>query len=115
MVFVLHGNHHAEPGNRARNLMPPIVSVPLAGAIWCLLLLTLGPAGSLFFFGFMAGYVAYDGLHFACHQVTMRGRVLRRWQQHHLRHHYARDEGNYAITAIFWDKVFATQVLPKGR
>jgi sterol desaturase/sphingolipid hydroxylase (fatty acid hydroxylase superfamily) len=114
VVFVLHGNHHAEPGNRARNLMPPIISIPISGAVLCLLLLAVGSVGFLFFLGFMFGYAVYDGLHFACHQFTMRGRVLWRWQQHHLHHHYAKEEGNYAITAIFWDRVFGTKVASRN-
>jgi sterol desaturase/sphingolipid hydroxylase (fatty acid hydroxylase superfamily) len=47
--------------------------------------------------------------------MPMRGPVLRQMRRHHLRHHHAREEGNYAITAIFWDWVFGTEVPAKRR
>ena len=28
LVFAIHGNHHAQPTDHLRNLMPPIVSLP---------------------------------------------------------------------------------------
>lgn len=115
LIFLMHGNHHVEPGDRYRNIMPPIVSVWLAGAVWLAFVMVLGPVGSLIFLGFAIGYVAYDSIHYACHQFPMRGPVLRQLRRHHIRHHYARREGNYAITAIFWDRLFRTEVPVKGR
>jgi sterol desaturase/sphingolipid hydroxylase (fatty acid hydroxylase superfamily) len=78
-------------------------------------LLAFGAAGSLPFFGFMVGYVAYDGVHHTCHHFAMRGPVFRALKRHHLRHHHAKQNGNFAITAIFWDRIFGTRILIKGR
>ncbi len=114
-IFVMHGNHHVEPNDPERNMMPPIVSLPWSAAIWGAFLLMFGPVGSLVFLGFAIGYVVYDGIHYACHQFPMRGPVLRQLKRHHIRHHYAKKEGNYAITAIFWDRVFGSNVPAKGR
>jgi sterol desaturase/sphingolipid hydroxylase (fatty acid hydroxylase superfamily) len=110
LIFLLHGNHHRAPSDGDRNLMPPIFSMPVLGACWGLFLLLLGSAGSVVFLGFAIGYVAYDLTHYACHQFTMAGAVLGRLQRHHARHHYARRDGNYAITAIFWDRLFGTRI-----
>jgi sterol desaturase/sphingolipid hydroxylase (fatty acid hydroxylase superfamily) len=110
LVFLMHGNHHVDPSDSYRNLMPPLVSVALLGAFWALFLVLLGPAGSVVFIGFAVGYVTYDSVHYACHQYPMRGPLLGRMRQHHSRHHYSGQEGNYAITAIFWDRVFGTSV-----
>jgi sterol desaturase/sphingolipid hydroxylase (fatty acid hydroxylase superfamily) len=115
LAFLFHGNHHASPSDSDRNLMPPIVSIPIALFVWGTLAWIFGAVGSILFVGFISGYIAYDGLHYACHQYTMPGGVLRRIQQHHLRHHYARQQGNYAVTAIFLDKVFGTKVSADGR
>jgi sterol desaturase/sphingolipid hydroxylase (fatty acid hydroxylase superfamily) len=115
VVFVTHGNHHVEPNDPYRNLMPPIISVPVLAAVWALCLLVVGPPGTVLFLGFMIGYVLYDGVHYACHQFPMRRGLLRHLRQHHIRHHYTRQEGNYAITATIWDWVFGTHIPVKGR
>ncbi len=112
--FVMHGNHHDDPNDPHRSMMPPIVSVTWSAAIWGLFVLLFGNAGSVLFLGFAIGYVTYDSIHYACHQLPVRGRLLRELRRHHLRHHFGRQEGNYAITAIFWDRVFGSRVGPKG-
>ncbi|HLY87552.1 MAG TPA: sterol desaturase family protein [Acetobacteraceae bacterium] len=115
LIFLMHGNHHVDPGDRYRNIMPPIVSLWVIGGFWGVSVLLLGPVGSVLSLGFAIGYVVYDGIHYACHQFPMRSPVLRQLKRHHIRHHYAKQEGNYAITAIFWDRVFRTDVRVKGR
>lgn len=109
-VFVIHENHHAHPNDPLRNLMPPIVSIPVGGAIWALSLWAMGAQGTWFLFGFMLGYVAYDLVHFACHQLPMKGRLARVLKTHHMRHHHLKARGNYAITGMIWDRVFATRI-----
>ncbi|RZM31643.1 MAG: fatty acid hydroxylase [Sphingomonas sp.] len=115
LIFVTHGNHHAMPGDRYRNIMPPIVSVVISGMIWIAFYLMFGAPGSVLFLGFGIGYVVYDVIHYACHQLPMRGPLLRKLRQHHNRHHYAKQEGNFAITAIVWDRVFGTYIPHKKR
>ncbi len=115
LIFVTHGNHHADPGDKYRNIMPPAVSLVLLGSIWAMFMLLLGPPGSILFLGFAAGYVLYDSVHYACHQFPMRAPVLRQLHRHHTRHHYSRKDGNFAITAIFWDRIFRTAIPTKDR
>lgn len=113
LIYLVHGNHHVAPGDSHRNIMPPIVSVVIAGMVWGVFWLLLGPAGTVLFLGFAIGYVVYDSVHYACHQLPMRSPMLRQLRRHHIRHHYARQEGNFAVTAIFWDRVFGTDVPAK--
>jgi len=113
VIFLTHGNHHVAPSDSYRNLMPPIVSIAILGSMWCVFLLLAGPPGSALFLGFAIGYVTYDAVHYACHQYPMRGPVLGRLRRHHMRHHFGSREGNYAITAIIWDRVFRTEVPAK--
>lgn len=110
LVYILHGNHHNVPNDPWRNLMPPIVSLPVGGVIWATMLSLFGPMGSWLFLGFMTGYVIYDLLHYACHQRPMKGPLLRKFRNHHLRHHYSRKHGNYAITGLIWDSLFHTSL-----
>jgi sterol desaturase/sphingolipid hydroxylase (fatty acid hydroxylase superfamily) len=116
IIFVIHGNHHAEPNDPLRNLMPPIVSIPVGALIWVLSIAVFGPSGTWFLLGFMMGYVAYDLVHFACHQFPMKGRIARALKVHHMRHHHLKVGGNYAITGMIWDRIFATRIssVPKG-
>ena len=109
-VFLLHGNHHSVPGDRLRNLMPPIVSLPIGGTIWTILAVIVGAASGWVFLGFMSGYVAYDMTHYACHQWPMKGRMARMLKTHHMRHHHAGQAGNYAITGMMWDRLFGTRI-----
>lgn len=110
-IFVIHANHHADPNDALRNLMPPIVSVPVGAAVWGLSLQVMGAQGTWFLLGFMLGYVVYDLVHFACHQRPMKGPFSRMLKVHHMRHHHLKVEGNYAITGMIWDRIFSTRIL----
>jgi sterol desaturase/sphingolipid hydroxylase (fatty acid hydroxylase superfamily) len=109
-VFIIHGNHHADSNDPLRNLMPPIVSIPVGLLVWVAALAVAGPAGTWLLFGFMSGYVAYDIVHYACHQFPMKRRLGRMLKAHHMRHHHLKTKGNYAITGMVWDRVFATRI-----
>lgn len=110
IVFVIHGNHHAEPNDPLRNLMPPIVSVPLGALIWVTMVAVGGAQATWCFLGFMLGYVGYDLVHYACHQRPMKGRWARALKVHHMRHHHLRAAGNYAVTGVFWDWLLSTRI-----
>ena len=110
MVFLTHGNHHESPNDPMRNLMPLLVSLPVAAVVWGIGLALLGRAGTWLFLGWITGYVIYDLLHYACHQWPMRGRLGAALKRHHMRHHHFDETGNYAISGIFWDRVFGTWI-----
>lgn len=109
-IFLTHGNHHAAPSDPQRNIMPPLVSMGITGSVWGLFVVLMGRPGSVLFLGFIIGYILYDSVHYACHQFPMRKGILGQLRRHHIRHHFGKQEGNYAITAIFWDRVFGTRV-----
>lgn len=110
VIFVIHENHHKDPDDILRNLMPPIVSIPVGLVVWALSLWALGAQGTWFLLGFMTGYVAYDLVHFATHRLPMKGRIARMLKTHHMRHHHLKVEGNYAITGMIWDRIFSTRI-----
>lgn len=109
-VFVIHGNHHIQPSDKLRSLMPPIVSFPIGLAAAGLLNAAFGAAGPWMLFGFVAGYVAYDLTHYGSHQWPMRGWLGQRLKRHHMMHHFVSEEGNFAVTALFWDRVLGTGI-----
>jgi sterol desaturase/sphingolipid hydroxylase (fatty acid hydroxylase superfamily) len=109
-IFLIHGNHHDNAGDALRNMMPLIVSVPVAAAMWGACVALLGEAGTWAFLGWITGYVIYDGVHYACHQWPMRGRLGSALKRHHMRHHHLDDTGNYGISSMFWDRVFGTRI-----
>ena len=110
MIFLMHGNHHHDPGDPLRGLMPLPASLPIAGMVWLVLYLLAGAPGTWIFLGFMIGYVLYDVVHFACHQWDMGGPLGAMLKRHHMRHHFVDHDGNFAITAIWWDRVFGSQI-----
>lgn len=109
-VFIMHGNHHADPNDPLRNLMPPIASIPITGSVWLVFLALFGAAGTWAFVGFIVGYVIYDMLHYACHQWPMKGKVWLPFKKHHMRHHFGANEGNYAISGLVLDRMLGTHV-----
>lgn len=109
-IFIIHGNHHADPNDPLRNLMPPAVSLSVGAVVWFVCYSAIGPAGTWTFLGFMMGYVAYDLVHYACHQWSMKGRLARLIKVHHMRHHHLRVRGNYAITGMAWDRLLSTRI-----
>lgn len=110
VVFIIHGNHHLEPTDKLRSLMPPIISFPIALGVAALLDAAFGSWSAWMLFGFLLGYVAYDLTHYATHQWPMRGWLGQKLKRHHMLHHFVSENGNYAVTALFWDRVFGTRV-----
>lgn len=110
LMFMIHGNHHADPTDPLRNLMPPIVSVPLGATVWGACLVFVGPAGTWLFAGWIIGYVLYDVIHFGCHQWPIHNRISGVFKVNHIRHHYAGTNGNFAITGMVWDRLFRSRI-----
>jgi sterol desaturase/sphingolipid hydroxylase (fatty acid hydroxylase superfamily) len=108
--FLFHGIHHEYPRDPLRLVMPPSVSLPLAGAFYLLFRSLLGGVWSMpFFAGFMAGYLCYDSLHYAVHHYSFKGNRLFAWiKRHHLRHHYLNDRTGYGVSSPLWDYIFGT-------
>lgn len=110
IVFLMHGNHHENPNDRLRNMMPFIVSLPISAIAWATSLALLGASGTWLFLGWISGYVIYDAVHYACHQWPMKGTIGRALKRHHMHHHYVDEKANYAISAIFWDRILRTRI-----
>ncbi len=110
LLFLLHGCHHADPQDKRRNVMTPAVTLAIGGVFLAIFVTAIGPAlGAVAFAGFMAGYLAYDLTHYACHQMDIPW--LRGLKRRHLAHHFAGQEANFAVTLPLWDRLFGTPVV----
>jgi dihydroceramide fatty acyl 2-hydroxylase len=114
--WMVHGVHHDHPNDPLRLVMPPGASVPLALVFYALFWLVLG-ADRAFAFGagFLAGYLAYDMIHYHLHHHTPRTPLGRWLRELHMRHHFQDDERGFGISAPYWDRVFGTMHVRRGR
>ena len=109
-VYLVHGVHHAYPGDVGRVVMPPIVSVPLACAFYLLFVGSLGVSmGEGLYAGFLAGYVGYDTMHASFHAAGMRVRWLARLRRNHVLHHFQCPDRRFGVSTTFWDHVFRSR------
>jgi dihydroceramide fatty acyl 2-hydroxylase len=114
--WMVHGVHHDHPNDPLRLVMPPGASVPLALIFYALFLLVLGADRALAFgAGFLAGYLAYDMIHYHLHHHMPRTRLGRWLRELHMRHHFQDDERGFGISAPYWDRVFGTMHVRRGR
>lgn len=107
--WIIHGVHHDHPNDPLRLVMPPGASVPLAAG-FLLLFWAVLPYPSWLVFGaaFLAGYLAYDMLHFHVHHHRPTTRLGRRLRELHMRHHFQDHTTGFGVSAPFWDHVFGT-------
>ena len=107
--FMIHGVHHDHPNDPMRLVMPPSASIPLAIVFYALFWLVLGADNATAFgAGFLAGYLAYDMVHFAVHHYRPKSRVGRKLRELHMRHHFQDHERGFGVSAPYWDHVFGT-------
>jgi dihydroceramide fatty acyl 2-hydroxylase len=106
--------HHDHPNDPMRLVMPPAVSVPLAGGVFGLLYLIFGgryaPGLGA---GFFVGYLIYDMMHYYLHHFRPHGWLGRTLRERHMRHHFQDDTRGFGISAPYWDEVFGTS--PRAR
>jgi sterol desaturase/sphingolipid hydroxylase (fatty acid hydroxylase superfamily) len=108
-AFLMHGYHHEYPDDGMRLVAPPMMSwgpaALVALAWWAILGARLwAPV----FAGTVAGYVAYDWIHYYTHHARPRfalGKWLRRY---HMLHHHKSENAYYGVSSPLWDLVFGT-------
>lgn len=108
-TFLAHGHHHMWPEDPRRITATPlqIASVVLLlGGVFHLVLDRAHASAALS--GAMIGYVAYEAVHWMCHHVEPKARVLRALKQHHLRHHHLAPHSRFGIGTPLWDWLFRT-------
>lgn len=108
--FLLHGVHHDYPNDSDRLVMPLLTSVPLAVIFYTAFYFAFGGVrlAEPFFSGFVLGYLAYDGTHYAVHHFKQTSRLGKFLKRHHMLHHHADHDGGFGVSSPIWDYVFGT-------
>ena len=108
-VYLFHGNHHDDPQDKTRLVMPPSGAIPIMAALFFLFGLVI-PAPWIEPFGafFIVGYLIYDYIHYATHHFPMKNPVAKYLRRYPLKHHYSGERGRYGVSSPRWDIVFGT-------
>ena len=106
--FLVHGIHHDYPRDSTRLVMPLLVSVPLAIVFFWLFKGFASPHHYALYAGFLAGYVAYDSIHYATHHFPMTTRIGRFIKEYHMKHHFIEEHTAFGVSNPMWDYVFNT-------
>ncbi|HEX4112176.1 MAG TPA: sterol desaturase family protein [Stellaceae bacterium] len=108
--FLIHGVHHDHPHDPLRLVMPPLVSVPILLVVFLVLRLVCGPDWAPpVAAGFIAGYVAYDMLHYHLHHSRPRGRWDAALRRRHMLHHFQDSARGFGISCPWWDDLLGTK------
>jgi sterol desaturase/sphingolipid hydroxylase (fatty acid hydroxylase superfamily) len=107
LVFLFHGNHHEDPKDKTRLVMPPTGAIPIMAVLYLLFGLFIPqPWIQPFCAGFIVGYLIYDYIHYSTHHFPMRNPVARFLKHYHLKHHHSGEGGRYGVSSPLWDWVF---------
>lgn len=109
LVFLFHGNHHHDPKDKTRLVMPPAGAVLIMAVLYVLFGLVIpNPYLEPFCAFFIIGYLVYDYIHYATHHFPMRSPTAKYLKHYHLKHHFSGEEGRYGVSSPLWDRVFHT-------
>ncbi len=119
LSFLMHGVHHAQPRDKGRLVMPPVVSIPMALVFYGLFQLIftyvlMTPRWvSPVFAGFLLGYLAYDMIHYGTHHFPVKKGYFRMVRRNHMHHHFQTPDQRFGVSNPLWDYVFKT--MPAGK
>ena len=107
--FLFHGNHHEDPKDKTRLVMPPAGAIPIMAVLYLLFgLIIPQPWIQPFCAGFIIGYLVYDYIHYSTHHFPMRNKLAKYLKHYHLKHHYSGEGGRYGVSSPLWDWVFGS-------
>jgi dihydroceramide fatty acyl 2-hydroxylase len=115
IIFLFHGVHHAQPQEKTRLVMPPVVSIPLAALFFGIFYLIFSVALKApqwvapVFSAFIFGYLTYDLMHYAQHHFPMRSGYAKYIKRYHMQHHYKTPDKRFGVSSPIWDYVFNTK------
>lgn len=109
MVYLAHGNHHDQPQDATRLVMPPLPALILATLLYLFFRVLLGTQWVMpFFSGFLVGYLCYDYIHYGVHHYMPRSSIGRFLKNHHMKHHFMTHGARWGVSTPLWDLVFGT-------
>ncbi len=112
-AFMAHGYHHEFPNDVSRLVMPPMISWPAATMFALVYWLAFGRAQYFpVLAGTMAGYIAYDWVHYYTHHFHPTTRLGKWVRAYHMRHHFQDHNAFFGISTPLWDLLFRTYRSP---
>jgi len=111
VIEKLHLGHHRDPTDEAIMTVPVFASLPIAMALLGLFRLLAGSweGSGLLMAGTIAGYLAYEAVHFRIHCGSKPGRVLSFQRAAHFFHHYKDPTRCFGVTSPLWDWICGTR------
>lgn len=104
-VSSLHRVHHNDP----RAVFTIGAWLPLA-ILWLSLMLLFGFSPAIIYLtGIIAGFAAYEALHYRIHFRLARNPIERYLRTRHLLHHHSAPDHYLGVTSPFWDLLFGSE------
>lgn len=107
-VAPLHDVHHRDP----HAVFTVGAWIPTA-VIYLALLATFAirPA-TVFLTGLVAGFAAYEWIHYRIHFARPASRFEARLRARHLAHHFSAPDACFGVSSALWDRAFGTEPAP---
>ena len=123
MHFLLHGCHHKHPMDPLRLVFPPAAAaLPVLGLLGVAVLLgerTGSPSARAALLaahaGTVAGYVAYDLLHYRLHHCEAASAREAALQRGHISHHFKDGRAAFSISTTWLDAALGTAPVQRKR
>lgn len=110
LVYSMHGNHHDDPFDPLRGVMPIAPAIFYVTVLYTLFYLIVPSRNlNIFFAGFLVGYLCYDGIHYYTHHAKPKNKIGKYLRRVHLVHH-VHDDTMFGISSPLWDFVFGTYI-----
>lgn len=111
LQYSVHGVHHDYPKDKDRLAMPPFVSAAYAFIFYIVFTFIMGDFALFFLPGFLFGYAAYLGVHYAVHAFQPPKNFLKILWVNHAVHHYKDPDVAFGVSSPLWDYILGT--MPK--
>src|SRR6202521_3711590 len=101
----LHNVHHRDP----RAVFTLGAWLP-AAALWLIGAMVLGfGLTTIFYTGRLAGFIAYEIIHYRFHFAAPMTAIEARLRERHLAHHHGAPDACFGVTTRLWDIAFGTE------
>lgn len=111
LQYSVHGVHHDYPRDKDRLAMPPVISALYTMIFYFLFTFIMGDFALYFLPGFLIGYAAYLGVHYAVHAYQPPKNFLKILWINHAVHHYKDPDAAFGVSSPLWDYILGT--MPK--
>jgi sterol desaturase/sphingolipid hydroxylase (fatty acid hydroxylase superfamily) len=110
LVYSMHGNHHDDPFDPLRGVMPIAPAIIYITILYFIFKLIF-PVTILhvLFAGFLIGYLCYDGIHYYTHHAKPKNKIGKYLRRVHLVHH-VHDDTMFGISSPLWDILLGTYI-----